>query len=428
MHFSDRPGRSLLVIVNVYAPDLGGGVLFSDLCEGLSERGFDVTVRCAYPYYPEWQDKSGRNGLRIQRSIDNGVSIERYGIFIPSNPNSLVQRLVYEASFTASLVRSLPDRRFDAVMAFCPLAGGVGYAAFRKKLYGEPLWLNVQDLPADAAAAGGISSRTGTDPFARVQSALFNACDFWSTISPVMVERLKTIRKRNQPVAYIPNWLHRTLEEAIRQPRREAPAGKSIRLFYSGNIGTKQNLLEFCRRLGTSTSDFTFLIRGSGSRAGDVRSWVQNSGDSRFVFENLGTEGAFIGALQEADFFVVPEAAGSGGSFIPSKLIPAIAAGTPILAVSDSDSPLGQEVRQNDLGPHFQWSDADKIGEILAGEDGRKRDKWTRALEARAAFYRRDAVIDEYARLLNALIENALIENDLIENDLIETRTRRGFR
>jgi len=58
----------LLVVVNVYPPDLcGGAVIFGDLCEGLAARGFEVTVRCAYPYYPEWKDKWGQNGLKITR-------------------------------------------------------------------------------------------------------------------------------------------------------------------------------------------------------------------------------------------------------------------------------------------------------------------------------------------------------------------------
>ncbi len=57
----------LLVISHLFAPDVcGGGSIFSDMCYGLAQRDIDVTVRCAYPYYPEWKDKSGRNGIRIE--------------------------------------------------------------------------------------------------------------------------------------------------------------------------------------------------------------------------------------------------------------------------------------------------------------------------------------------------------------------------
>jgi colanic acid biosynthesis glycosyl transferase WcaI len=406
MHFSEQSRPRLLVVVNVFEPDLGGGVLFSDLCYGLAERGFDVTVRCAYPYYPEWRDKSGENGLRIRREKRNGVQVERFGIFIPPNPNSLPQRLLYEASFMTSLMRTLPDRRFDVVMAFCPLAGGVAYAALRKRLHREPIWLNVQDLPADAAAAGGLSGHGGANPFTRIQSALFNACDFWSTISPVMVTRLESIRKKDQSIVYLPNWLHSSLRDRIDAlPNREEHTDSPVRLFYSGNIGTKQNLLGFCKGLAASEAPFRFLIRGSGSRAGEVHQWIAERNDARFEFEPLASEDAFIASLRDADLFVVPEAAGSGGSFIPSKLIPAISVGTPVLAVSDPDSPLGREVRDANLGPHFSWDRLPEVGSLVGslGDLGHARRKWNTALEERAAFYDRDVIVDEYARLLTQL-------------------------
>ena len=107
----------LLVILNVFPPDiLGGAAVFSDLLYGLSDRGLDITVRCAYPYYPEWKDKTGQNGWYVSRYDDRGVHVERYGLFIPNDPHSLIQRFFYEGSFLLSLVRSLTNReRFDAV-------------------------------------------------------------------------------------------------------------------------------------------------------------------------------------------------------------------------------------------------------------------------------------------------------------------------
>ena len=71
----DRTFR-LLVVSHLFAPDVcGGASIFSDMCCGLAERGIDVTVRCGYPYYPEWKDKSGHNGIRIQRGEYKGDCI-----------------------------------------------------------------------------------------------------------------------------------------------------------------------------------------------------------------------------------------------------------------------------------------------------------------------------------------------------------------
>lgn len=396
----------LLVVVNVFAPDLGGGVLFADLCYGLAERGFEVTVKCAYPYYPEWRDKSGENGLAIRRTEERGVRVERHGLYIPRDPNSLPQRLVYEGSFFSSLVRRIPSRgSFDAMMVFCPLIGAVAYGAVCRRLSGIPFWLNVQDLAAEAAAAGGISSGAVADTALRVQDALFNQADVWSTISPAMVSRLDDRRRRDQPLLYIPNWLHESLADAIvRGPsRRERVPGTPIRLLYSGNIGTKQALLEFCRVLHDSDMDFSFRIQGDGSGGPRLRDWVRETGDERFAFHPLTDEDGLAAALHEADYCVITERGGVGGSFIPSKLIPALAAGTPVLAVCDADSPLGREMEAYQPGPRFSWSEIDELPRVLSEASDDQYGAWRVNAAQRAPFYNRDRVITLYENALRRL-------------------------
>src|SRR5215813_13487714 len=119
----DRMRRPrLLVLINNFPPDRGGAAaVYGDMCYGLAEQGFDVTVRCAYPYFPEWRDKSGRNGWKIWRYEEQGIRVERFGLYIPANPNSTVRRLLHELSFLLSLLRGLPRGGcFDLVMAYCP--------------------------------------------------------------------------------------------------------------------------------------------------------------------------------------------------------------------------------------------------------------------------------------------------------------------
>ncbi len=399
---SDKP--RLLVIVNVFNPDRGGGgAIFSDLCYGLAERGFDVTVRCAYPYYPEWRDKWGKNGLRIQRYVEKGVRIERYGIYIPTKPRSLVQRLLYEASFFLSLMRSLPNgRRFDFVMTYCPLVGAVAFAAIHKCVFRRPLWLNVQDLSADAAAASGIAKgRTVKRLLSGVQSFLFNRADVWSSISPVMVSRLEQIRNRNQNVLYLPNWLNASMAEEIRKlPSKCGREEKMpVRLLYAGNIGGKQDLLRFCRILASSDAEFRFVVHGNGAEAESVRAWIHATNDERFAFGDFLDEADFARVLHDTDFFVVTEKSGSGSSFIPCKIIAGIASHTPILAVCDSDSPLAKEMAENCLGPLFSWSNIESVPRFLKERGSRQGEflRWQENALKRSRFYDRDEVVDRFA-------------------------------
>lgn len=400
----------LLIVVNVFNPDRGGGgAIFSDLAYGLAERGFDVTVRCAYPYYPEWTDKSGRNGWGIERYVDHGAKVERYYLFIPSRPNSLIQRLLYEASFLLSLIRSLPrGRDFDAVMVYCPLVGSVAFAVMNKWLWRKPLWLNVQDLSADAAAASGIAKgRAIVSLLKGVQSFFFNQAEVWSTISPVMARRLEAVRTRNQPIVYLPNWLNGSMaDEIAKLPSKAGRApGATVKLLYAGNIGTKQDLLKFCQYLSTSDAPFEFRIHGDGGGAPAIQEWIAQAGDSRFHFGGFMEEPAFAQALHETDFFVITEKRGSGGSFIPCKTISGLASGSAVLAVCDADSPLGEEMQNAAPGPWFEWDQLDAVPALLRGipAEPERFIAWQENALRRAEFYARDQVIDRCAEALCAL-------------------------
>ena len=397
----------VLVVVNVFRPDLGGGVLFADLCDGLAERGFDVSVRCAYPYYPQWTDVSGQNGWRIRREYHGKLNVERFGIYIPSNPNSFLQRLVYEASFFLSLARK-PVRKgeFDAMMVFCPLVGAVAYAGWNARRSNTPLWLNVQDLSAQAAAAGGIGGPTQL--LVRVQNALFRKANLWSTISAPMIEALRQIPNPAKNIELVPNWMHASLAEHLASPtpRSAVPPSRPVRLLYSGNIGGKQNLLEFCKWLSQSNAFFEMRIQGAGGRAEEVRSWISQSGDNRFSMGNLTDEAGLAEKLGWADAYVITEKPGAGSSFVPSKLIPGMTSGAPILAICDAAGPLGQEVAENGLGYLASWNEAETLDRFFSvvRNDPETYESWSHAAISRGAFYHRDRGIDRCVAVLQQLM------------------------
>lgn len=384
--------------------------MFGDLCYSLAERGFEVTVRCAYPYYPEWRDKSGRNGLRIWRYEDRGVKVERYGLYIPANPNSIVRRLAHELSYLLSLLRSLhPGRRFDLVMAYCPAVSSVAVGVLNKFLFRQPLWLNVQDLAAEAAAASGLIKQGWLGRLLRgVQAWLFNRADVWSTISPVMMERIAPMRRRGQPLLFLPNWLEQALGaeiEACRRAQSRRSLHDPVRLLYAGNIGKKQNLLALLKRLAASLARFEFVVHSNSAQAADVERWIAEACDPRFRFGPFVDARQFAEMLQWTDFFVITEAGDSGASFMPSKLIPGIASGVPILAVCDAAGPLGKEVAEHQLGPLFSWQQEDRINGFLTeiARQPEQHQQWSENALKRAAQYDREGLIRRFDESLRAL-------------------------
>lgn len=411
---SDAPLR-LLVISNLFPPDLAGGsAVIGDLCEALSNRGLRITVHCCYPYYPEWTDKTGRNGVRIEKSHIGNVSVRRYGLYIPANTNSLWQRLLHEASIFFSLLRSLLSiRRHDVVLVYCPAVSCVAFAVLGSLLFRKPLWLNVQDLAAEAAQATGLVGSSVISRLMRnIQAWLFNQADVWSTISPVMVTRLNTLRRKSQPLFLVPNWLNSSLKAEIEKcsPDTNRALHDPPRFLYAGNIGRKQNLLALLTRMGESSQSFTFRVHGSGAQATAVSDWIRNKDDPRFSFGPFMDEADFASALRWTDFFVITETSGSDASFMPSKLIPAIASGTPILAICDPSSPLGNEVIQHQLGPQITW---DRLAEIegtseLSAISHNAYAQWSCNALKRSMQYDRNVIVSRFVEAFDLMRNGSL--------------------
>lgn len=413
----------LLVLVNVFAPDQGGGAaVYSDMCYDLAARfGVEVTVAAPYPFYPEWRDKSGKNGLAVWRYRDNGVAVRRYGLYIPKNPTSLLPRLLFEASILVSMLRAVPlARHVDAVMVYCPHASFLVHGWLIKTLLRKPVWLNVQDVAGDAAAAIGM----GRGVFGRllgvlrgIERALIRSYPLCTTLDPAMQATLAAIRGPKLPVGIIPNWADRRLLEALAAappaPARsvDEPRPITLRLLYAGNVGGKQNLLEFCQFLARSDAAFRFKICAAGGQAPAIEAWVAASGDARFEFGPFLEMAEYARELRASDFYVMTEKEGVGSAFFPSKAVVGMTAGAPLLAVCAPESPLGRELAQHPVGPRFSWDELERVSALLrelnAGTGLERIATWRAAALERAKAFERNAILARIAALLAGMVPGA---------------------
>lgn len=356
----------LLVYANVYAPDhAGGAAVFTDFCEAAAAAGHDVTVRTAFPYYPEWRDKSGANGWRRVVEHRNGVRIERHGLYIPRT-RTMTERMVYELSLIASMARGLfAPARYDCVVAFATMFATAASAAAYATVRRTPLVVSVQDISSLAAKAAGYSSGGALQKLlGSVERLALRRADRVVTIAPGMATVLE--EELDRRVEVVPNWANASLVEAASETATlDRPDLAAPRLLYAGNIGRKQGLVELCEALRSSPVPFSFTIHGSGPGAAEVEAWIAAAADDRFRLGPFLPEADFVAALAAADLFVISEVPGAGNAFMPSKLVAAVVVGTPVLAVCDPAGSLGREVAEHDLGPVVTWdrvSSADWLG------------------------------------------------------------------
>ncbi|MBV8693788.1 MAG: glycosyltransferase, partial [Actinobacteria bacterium] len=206
----------LLIISNLFWPDHAGGAsIYTDFATAMAARGHQVTVRCAYSYFPEWKDKTGENSWRVKRERHDGVDIERYGLLIPRSPQGLRARLLFEGSHLTSLARSLPRGKFDAALVFATHPSSTGFGALLNRLRKMPLWINVQDLASDAARATGLLESSRSDRvIQRIDELMLGRANVLSGLSPGMVDRLRELCP-GADVRYLPNWLHRSMAEHV---------------------------------------------------------------------------------------------------------------------------------------------------------------------------------------------------------------------
>jgi len=303
-------------------------------------------------------------------------------------------------------------------MVYYPLAGAVTYAILRKVFFNTPVWINIQDLSAEAAEAAEITNICFINRlFKKIQNFLFNHANLLTSISPIMVDRLKKIQKHNKKIEYLPNWVNCSLSECIKnlkdKNKKNFVISNPLKLLYAGNIGNKQDLLRLCHLFLESKVNFSFNIYGNGSKAREISKFVNTIRDKRFKFGPFLEELEFAQELYNADFYVITERTNIGASFIPSKLIPGIMSETPILAVCDDKSPLGQEMQKAKIGPFFTWSQIEKIPEFLESiyKCKYKYLNWVENAKSRAGFYDRERILRQIQEYLVNLALNSPRDN-----------------
>ena len=226
-----------------------------------------------------------------------------------------------------------------------------------------------------------------------------------------MIQVLQRIDGAPERIELIPNWLHASLGKRLSSssPRSIADPAAPVRLFYSGNIGGKQNLLAWCKSLSMTDHAFQLRIHGDGGRAPELRKWITAQNDPRFELRDLTDEDGLARALHSADFYVITEREGAGNSFIPSKLIPGMTSATPILAVCDAGGPLGQEVIDHGIGAQIGWHDDEAVTTFFQGlrQDPNQYLRWCENALERSHFYDRERGIDRCVQALETMTETS---------------------
>jgi len=363
---SVRRLRVLLLGWN-YAPEVAGiGPYNTELAEGLTERGHEVTAVTSFPLYPEWQLQPGGGGF-LRWEVLNGVSVRRGWAHIP-RPRSAASRILFDCSVTGmALLNGLPLRGVDVVICVLPpLQMAISGLAIAR-LHCAATVLHLQDIVPDLAVSSGMMSDTGTAfrIARRLETFAYAHADRISVITPGFRRNLAAKGVPEEKLVTLPNW--------VRLPKSVPASGAlglrakfglplhGYLLIHAGNMGEKQALDGVVAAAGEleGKSEVHIVLVGDGQARAHLQAMVAERGLSNVTF--LPFQEDLASLLGAADALLLTQRPELVDSVIPSKLLAYMAAARPVLASAHPDGDTARMVTESGCGLLVNPAEADSL-------------------------------------------------------------------
>jgi glycosyltransferase involved in cell wall biosynthesis len=213
------------------------------------------------------------------------------------------------------------------------------------------------------------------------------------------------------PIVTIPNWAD--LETIHPTPRFENPLLKELGIsdkfvfMYAGNIGhpTDVETIVDCAEQLTRRPEFHFVFIGAGVKKKWLESSVKERSLSNITVLDYRPRAEQIVFLNACDVALVALIKGMWGTAMPSRTYNIMAAGKPILALTEEGSELAQVIDEDQIGWYVEPGDATGLtNKILQIYQTRSElsDMGDRARQAALARYSTASACESYRRELES--------------------------
>jgi colanic acid biosynthesis glycosyl transferase WcaI len=334
-----------------FAPELTGiGKYTGEMAAWLADRGHEVRVVTAPPYYPEWKVPQGYSSWRWRTDAGAALRTWRCPLWVPRRAGGL-KRIVHLLSFALSSFPVLLRQAFwrpDLVWTVEPALACAPGALLLARLTRAKSWLHIQDFEVDAAFSMGLLKGNRIQRFfLGAERRLMQRFDRVSTISGRMMDLARSKGQDGERLVYFPNWVDMSLinPQASSTYRQELGIGSDeIVALYSGNMGNKQGL-DILAKLAGALSDqpgITFVFSGDGTGKADLVALCEGLKNVRFLA--LQPLRRLSDLLALADVHLLPQRADAADLVMPSKLSGMLASARPVIATAAQFTELAEVV------------------------------------------------------------------------------------
>ena len=387
---------SLWILTEVYYPEeISTGYYMTSIAEGIAAER-KVTVITGQP-------KHMSRGLRAPKhEIRSGVEIIRTrGTTL--NKNVLLFRLINMltigmSTFLQSVRRFQRGDHVLVVTAPPSLPVTTTLAALIK---GASFTLLVQDsYPEILIAVGAVKK----DSFFVNVVNFFNRWVYKYASNIIVMGRdmnelfVKKTAGLDVPIVTIPNWgdiesVHPTQREN-NQLLKELGVSDKFVLMYAGNIGypTDVETIIECAARVVGREEFHFVFIGDGAKKKWLVDRVNELSLANVTILDYRPREEQIVFLNACDIGLVALIKGMWGTAMPSRTYNIMAAGKPIIALTDDGSELAQVIDEDRIGWHIPPGDAGHLLEVILNAYEHRYD--LAAMGERA----REAALEKYSR------------------------------
>lgn len=393
-----------------YLPEFGSApILMKELASFLSSRGHDVEVVTTIPRPPHHKDFRGRI---YQKELENGINIKRFRTNFTVHH---IGRLIAWSIYTGfSILNLLNVKKGDVLfLRLPPLQLGVaGFIA--KKLRGAKILLSVQDIHPDLSIESGLLKKPWAIRLAkRFEKWIYRNSDEIVVISEGFKQNLEEKNVSSARIKVIPNWVD---TEILKPFPKKNPLSQKLSLdknfvvMYSGTISLSSYLslgkvFEAASVLKNEIG-LSFVIVGEGLKKPDLVQKAKKLELENVIFLPFQPYEDLPNLLAASDVLLVPLDKEKTQLSVPSKLYNYIAAGRPILGLTDSASEVAGIIKEAKCGLSADPDDVNMIVKHIldmknSPENCKKFGK--NARQHCIEFYSKDKVLRMYESSINSL-------------------------
>lgn len=369
-NLTDVDGKPVLWVVSeLYYPELTStGYYLTKIAEGLTDK-FTVKVLCGQPNY------SARGTKAPSRESRNGVEIFRVA-GTTLNKNVILFRIINMLTLSFSTwfraIRSFGPGDQVLVVTNPPLMPFV--IAVASLLRGAQYTLLIHDnYPEILIAVGKIKAASG---FANL-SNFANRWLYKHSAKLIGVGRdMKILLEAKSagldvPIAVIQNWAELESVEPRERVKNKMLADLNLSdkfvLLYAGNLGHPNDLetIVECAELLRDNDKIAFVFVGSGAKEGWLRDAIQAKKLDNMTLLPPRPRSEQIDFLNACDVGIVSLVSKMCGVSMPSRTYNILAAGKPILAITDRASELAIVIDEDRVGWHVPPGDAHALKDLI---------------------------------------------------------------